>query len=1385
MTRENDSVQPLEQWLIQEEKQKHGAHDPTPRGVSFTEVNVNGYTETHAFQHTFASYIQLIPSKLKGLVGFPVPRRKVQILRDLDGLVQPGEMLLVLGRPGSGCTTFLKTMSGYVNGVEVEEKGKGKGIMYDEIPFREMHQKYWADTIYLAEDDIHLPELTLEETLTFAAEMRPHAQSTETVSHQIASIYGMQRSLNTQVGNDLIRGLSGGEKRRTSIAEAFLSRCPIQCCDNSIRGLDSATALNVVRTLRRMADVRKSTIMTTIYQTPESLYSQFDKVLLLYLGRQIYFGPATEAADYFQRLGFVRPERATTADFLTSLTNPVERMVRPEHAASLPRTPDDLARAWRDSPEYLALRKEITEYNTKHSSQSCSASSFYPTSIMHQFQACFRRALIRSRHNLQGIVSGVVGNVIVSIILGSLFYNLKDDTDSFETRSILIFYATMMNSCLPAFEVITLWGQRTTVEKHSRYAFYHPVAEGVASMLSDLPVKALTSFGFNVAVYFLTNLRREVGAFFIFWLFGLVVMVTMSMIFRSVGSISRTYDQSLAPVSIVIFNFIIYAGFVIPPSDQVPWLSWIRYFNPIAYANESLMINEFQKRRFSCSSFVPSGPSYPDSLDEKTCSAIGSVAGQSWVDGNQYLQLKYGYLVEHLWRNLGILFALMVGFCAVYLVATEYIQAQRSKGDILLFRRKDAISHAALPDEESVEFDSLHIREKGTPDLRVPEQGDMPNSLGKQSSVFLWSDVGYDIKADKKEETRILEGIDGWVVRGTLTALMGSTGAGKTTLLDVLANRKYTGTVHGEVRIDGRARDGYFQRKTGYVQQADIHCPSATVREALEFSALLRQPRELARSEKLAYVDTVLQMLEMEAYADAIVGVPGKGLNIEQRKRLTIAVEMAARPELLFLDEPTSGLDSQTAWSICTLLRKLSDNGQPILCTIHQPSSELFEMFDRLLFLQAGKTVYFGDLGRSASTVIDYFTRSGARIPALGENPAEWLLEVTGTSPPKGTEDWRTVWETSQEAETSKTEIAAMKRNACSTSAAVTEDYEYAASALTQLWVVTYRMFQDYWREPNYLYSKLALCIGSALFNGLSFWMLDHTVQGLTSSIFSCFLISIIFNTVDQQIIPRFIDNREIFEARERQSKTYSWPIFVAANMIVELVWQSLTAVPVFVAWYYPTGFWRSGLNATSDAIGMNERAGLTFLIIWLFLAFTSTFSQALAAGMPDSLTAVNIANLMFMLCLIFCGILVQPNAMPSFWLFMYRVSPMTYIMGGMIKAGLADTPLNCASIDLLRIPLPTQNGTTVSCGSYLAKYVSMAGGRVLNAETAVSGEDCLFCAVTDTNTTLQGMHIDVRTRWRDLGLLAVFVVVNIFGVFFFYWVTKGRNRRDGKEERS
>lgn len=164
--------------------------------------------------------------------------------------------------------------------------------------------------------------------------------------------------------------------------------------------------------------------------------------------------------------------------------------------------------------------------------------------------------------------------------------------------------------------------------------------------------------------------------------------------------------------------------------------------------------------------------------------------------------------------------------------------------------------------------------------------------------------------------------------------------------------------------VDGRPSDASFQRKTGYVQQQDVHLSTCSVRESLEFSALLRQPSSVSREEKLAYVDEVIALLEMEEYEDAVVGIPGEGLNIEQRRRLTIGIELARKPELLlFLDEPTSGLDSQTSWAICQLLKRLGRSGQAILCTIHQPSAVLFQEFDNLLLLaKGGKPVYFGGL---------------------------------------------------------------------------------------------------------------------------------------------------------------------------------------------------------------------------------------------------------------------------------------------------------------------------------------------------------------------------------------------------------------------------------------
>jgi ABC-type multidrug transport system ATPase subunit len=178
-------------------------------------------------------------------------------------------------------------------------------------------------------------------------------------------------------------------------------------------------------------------------------------------------------------------------------------------------------------------------------------------------------------------------------------------------------------------------------------------------------------------------------------------------------------------------------------------------------------------------------------------------------------------------------------------------------------------------------------------------------AIQPQTDVFTWRDVSYDIEI-KGEPRRLLDHVSGWVKPGTLTALMGVSGAGKTTLLDVLAHRTSVGVVTGDMFVNGNGLDASFQRKTGYVQQQDLHLETATVRESLRFSALLRQPATVSIQEKHDYVEDVIKMLNMESFAEAIVGVPGEGLNVEQRKLLTIGVELAAKPKLLlFLDEPT------------------------------------------------------------------------------------------------------------------------------------------------------------------------------------------------------------------------------------------------------------------------------------------------------------------------------------------------------------------------------------------------------------------------------------------------------------------------------------------------
>ena len=1268
-----------------------------------------------------------------------------------------------------------------------------------------MHSHHRGEAIYTAEIDVHFPQLTVGDTLTFAARARQPRQLPEGLSRNefsdhlrdvVMAMFGISHTINTRVGNEYVRGVSGGERKRVTISEAALSGAPLQCWDNSTRGLDSANAIEFCKTLRLQSELFNTTACVSIYQAPQSAYDLFDKAAVLYEGRQIFFGRADEAKQYFIDLGFECPPRQTTPDFLTSMTSSIERIERPEFKGKCPRTPDEFAEAWKNSANYQKLQTEIEEYKTQHPIGGPDAQTFrahkqaqqakgqrkkspFTLSYIQQVQLCLWRGWKRLTGDPSFTIGALIGNFAISLIIGSVFYNLQDVSSSFFQRGALLFFACLMNAFASALEILTLYSQRPIVEKHSRYALYHPSAEAVSSMLCDLPYKITNTIIFNLSIYFMTNLKREPGAFFFFLLISFFTVLVMSMVFRFIGSASRSLFQALVPAALLILDLIIFTGFVIPKRYMLDWCKWLSYIDPLAYSFEALVVNEFHNREFKCNQFVPP---YPNAKgDQHVCSAVGGEPGRLTVNGDVYVQSAFGYSFNHRWRNFGIIIGFIIFFLFIYMIAAELVAEKKSKGEVLVYRRghKPAAAELAEKKRRDPEADLGHILSNTR--SRVRKDGGM---LQEQTSVFQWNDVCYDIKI-KGEPRRILDHVDGWVKPGTLTALMGVSGAGKTTLLDCLADRTSMGVITGDMFVDGKPRDQSFQRKTGYVQQQDLHLQTTTVREALRFSAVLRQPAHVPKQEKLDYVEEVIKLLDMEEYADAVVGVPGEGLNVEQRKRLTIGVELAAKPPLLlFVDEPTSGLDSQTSWAILDLLEKLTKAGQAVLCTIHQPSAMLFQRFDRLLFLaKGGKTVYFGEVGENAKVMTSYFERNGGHPCPKEANPAEWMLEVIGAAPGSNTEvDWFQTWRSSPEYTAVQEELESIKlekRNSVAAGESGVDDgsyREFAAPFMVQLQENVHRVFQQYWRTPVYIYCKTALCGLVALFIGFVFFRAPNSIQGLTNQMFAIFNLLTVFGQLVQQIMPQFVIQRDLYEARERPSKVYSWKVFMFSQLIVEVPWNALMAVLMFFCWYYPVGLYRNA----EEGGALHERGALVFLFLLLFLIFTGTFSTFIIAGFETAEAGGNLANLMFNLCLIFCGVLANPDSLPRFWIFMYHVSPFTYLVSGMLSTAVANTKVICADNEYLHFN--TTDG--LSCYDYMKPYSidAGAGGYLTNPNATLN---CNFCPMSSTNDFLKGVSANYDQRWRNFGIVWGYCVFNVFAALFVYWAVRmPKKKLNGKEKK-
>ncbi|RGP60268.1 ABC transporter cdr4 [Fusarium sporotrichioides] len=1315
---------------------------PTPprSGFTFRNLTVHGSSSGIKQQDTVWT---LLTFPLNFRAWFR-PKQTRTILQGLDGVVQKGELLFVLGRPGSGCSTFLKTITGQMRGLEIDPES---GLQYTGVPHQIMTREFQGELIYNGEVDEHLPYLTVGQTLEFAAAMRaprarlPGITRKDRVKHVVQvmlTVFGLSHTRNTIVGNDYVRGVSGGERKRVSIAETALSEAAISAWDNSTKGLDAESALQFVSRLRTLSDLTQSSNAAAIYQSSQAIFDLFDKILVLYQGREIFFGYASSAPAYFERMGWHRHPRQTSGDYLTTITDPEQRIAKESHEDSVPRTPEEFNSYWVNSPEYASLMKEIEQCQKdsapeqettrkqfeaiRHSlkAKGMLRSAIQTVSFPMQTALCAKRSVQQLWNDKGSTLTTLVGEVIIALVVGSIFYGTPDTTDAFFAYGSVLFFSVLLNVLMSVTDIHNLYRGRSVITKQVSYAFYRPSADALASVLVDIPVKFVIGVFFNVILYFLAGLALTASQFFIFFLFVYMTTLAMSMVFRTISAATVTLPQAMALSGILVLALVTYTGFVLPSPYMHPWFKWISYINPLAYAFEALLVNQAHGTNYPCSNIVPS---YGNLIgDTFICPVPGSVAGQTFVNGDAWFETSYDYSYSHLWRNLGIIIGFLFFFLFSYLLISDLNVNTSAGADTLVFLGDRRVSRKVdMKLKGKVDVEQPLVVNNAPVEVAVVK-GTAPQA---NQSVFAWKKLNFDVMI-KGEPRRLLDEACGWVKPGSMIALMGVSGAGKTTLLNALAQRMPAGQVKGELFVNGRPLPPSFKSNVGYVQQQDVHLETSTVREALQFSAMLRQPRDVPIRQKLRFAEETIHLLGMGDFADAIIGLPGKGLNAEQRKRLSIGVELAGKPSLLlFLDEPTSGLDSQSSEAILALLKRLAAGGLGILCTIHQPSAMLFQRFDRLLLMaRGGKVAYFGDIGKDSTVVLQYFDARAPRKCKDAENPAEYILGMIGNTENQDI-DWPELWNQSTEANAVSTELEIVSRPSSNKSLSdestqLQRPGTYSLPLRSQLPIVCRRVFQQYWRSTTYIASKFMLGISGTLFIGFSFFQPGHSILGTQNAIFSMLMICAMFSSLVQQIMPKFIMLRTIYEVREKHSNMYSWVVLILSNILVEIPYHIALGVMTFATFNY-TVF---GIRSPQDQ-------GLVLLFFTYFYMLIGTFAIMITAPLPDATTAGRITTVLFSMMLLFAGVFQTPSALPGFWIFMYRVSPMTYLVGGVAVSGLSGNPVVCSQSELAIFQPPASQ----TCGSYMQAYLEQGGsGTLLNPGATTN---CSYCPLKSADQIL------------------------------------------------
>ncbi|KAL1616582.1 hypothetical protein SLS54_008317 [Diplodia seriata] len=873
------------------------------------------------------------------------------ILHNVSADMPSGSLTAIIGGSGSGKTTLLNVMSNRMHGRRLHVTGgtlfNGHDVLGD----------LSAISAYVMQTDVLQPTLTVRETLRYAADLRlPTSVAKDErrrVVDEVILELGLKEAADTRIGNNVHKGCSGGEKRRTSIGVqvSYLT----QLGSEPTTGLDATSAFQLVRTLKNLAS-KGRTIITTIHQPRSEIWDLFDNLVLLTKGHPAYSGPAADALSYFAGLGYELPPFVNPAEHLIDIVAVDIRSPELEEASTA--RVEGIKAAWTQHAE----KKFSKDDDIRSSSMALPnrSSKDYHAQLGRQIRVLTARTWITTIRDPMGMFGSFLEAIAMAIITGYIFFQLGEDQAGIRSRQGALYIA----SSLQGYLILQFEVYRLTIDIE---LFDRERGEGIVSvpgflisrrlarlLIEDFPVPLL----FSLIFYFMAGFRTEGTQFMTFFAVILLEQYIAVCFAMTCVTVSRTFAGASLVANMAYTLQSMACGYFIQ-SNTIPvyvrWTKWIAY---CFYAFGALAANEFAGRFYACPE--EGGPANP---------ACKQYTGD-------YIMEQLGFPSNWIWRPIIVLLAFVIAFYFGAGFILRYWKVEMQIGRA----RKDESDESAGKEKMT----ARSLQEVRAVKLRLEDYAleiEKRNWMGR-----------------KTKQLEVLKPVTAEFEPGVLNIIMGPSGSGKTTLLNSMGHRlknSFSTKYHssGQLLVNGAIpSDSVLESIISYVTQDDdalLAC--LTVRETLRFAAGLRLPSWMPKEEKNKRADDILLKMGLKDCADNLIGGElVKGISGGEKRRVTIAVQILTDPRVLLLDEPTSGLDAFTATSIVDVLRGLAEEGRTLILTIHQSRSDLFQHFGNILLLARGGFPVYAGPGKD---MLPHFAAQGYVCPR-STNPADFALDL-------------------------------------------------------------------------------------------------------------------------------------------------------------------------------------------------------------------------------------------------------------------------------------------------------------------------------------------------------------------------------------------------------